>query len=175
VCVFDIYSEDNKEEEEQQQQGNNNDNEDDGEKRELIQLLGSYNQFTPKCKVRTKMIGNGNIFHSYCNLYMNNISNSGMKIGNGNIFNSFVNIMDINDDDGMNVKNDKVMIPFQNQVLFNIVGGKQQQQRLMQRTNDNGVRKNMAQVRLLLGAGKSILQTHHKLQSTGNRPHEKIN
>ena len=141
------------------------DNDNDEEKKEII-LIGSYNQFTPKCKIKTNKIGNGNIFHPLCTINILPPSTRIMEertiIGNGNIFNAFVSINETYDEsniDGITTAT------YDNQVFF-VLSSQNGTKKLMRRTNENGVRKNMADVILLLGAMKTIIQNNHTLLSS---------
>lgn len=161
----------------------------------FITLMGSYNQFMPKCKVYTNQIGNGNIFHSFCDLCFitattataNNSHGDNkmmMIIGNGNIFQSFVimkhgieNTFNNNDDDDMNIiQNNNNQDPqYQNQVFFimsssssspssspiSSSSSSSSSNKVIQRFHDNGYKKNMDDVRLLLSSMKGILQKYH--------------
>ena len=160
--------------------GGDSDGNNDEENKESISmtLMGSYNQFTPRCKVHTHTIGNGNIFHPFCDLYfIHGIErNEMMMIGNGNIFNSFVSMKNVRNnnwamihesDDSKDDTNDITSNSYQNQVFFILsppssvpvsssFGEESNCSKIMQRTNENGVRKNMNDVTLLLSATKNI-------------------
>ncbi len=164
-------------------QPNSNDEHED--ENEIITVVGSYNQFAPKCQIYTNgtTIGNGNIFHSFSTLHL---KHNELIVGNGNIFNSFVSIgtKGGNDERG----SDSYQIEsssggrrsyFQNQVFFMLSSASsasasasvsssssKRPMKLMQRTNENGVRKNMVDVTLLLSATKKILQMNHALMSS---------
>ena len=102
-----------------QRNHNDNHNDDDGDDDDNLKvptnIIGSYNQFAPKSYVYTNCnIGNGNLFQSFCHLYLTlsleenrnndvhddaNVTTDAdtndniiMMIGNGNVFNSFVTL-----------------------------------------------------------------------------------
>mmetsp|Transcript_15119 Transcript_15119/g.18428 ORF Transcript_15119/g.18428 Transcript_15119/m.18428 type:complete len:304 (-) Transcript_15119:81-992(-) len=103
--------------------------------KESLTLIGSYNLFTPKSHVQVHTIGNGNIFHPFCNLISSTSvftpTNMNMKkrrhvvIGNGNMFNSFVTIHSTTQqENGINNDSDdgdmSLECIYQNQVYFTI-------------------------------------------------------
>ncbi len=159
---------------------NTNDDHHQEEIQETRLLVGSYNQFAPKCQVYTNQIGNGNLFHPFCNVQMDiirstsrtqrNVSDArnDLIIGNGNIFNAFVSIHEtMKNDDYADGARPTGTIPYHNQVFFLLSSSPSSsfttKKNLMRRTNDNGVRKNMADITLLQGAMKTIIQAHHQL------------
>lgn len=162
---------------------NQEDEKNDDNVNEIFTVIGSYNQFAPKCQIHNNgtTIGNGNIFHSFSTLHL---KQNELVVGNGNIFNSFVSIGEKrSDNDDSNSEGDcqseSEKRYFQNQVFFVLSSvsvsvstsfskqpnGKRPM-KLIQRTNENGVRKNMADVTLLLSVTKKILQMNHTLMSS---------
>ena len=124
-------------------------------------IMGSYNQFGPRSKVLASSIGNSNIFKPLCDLTLG-------KIKHGNIFQVGAQI-DVN---APQTPFNKDQTEYDEKVVFVLnqsngisdVSGRNQ----LVRNHLHGVKKNMADVSLLLLAARKIIETHHRILPAGD-------
>lgn len=109
-----------------------------------LQLVGSYNQFAPRCKVQCKSIGNANIFNPFCDLVLSSIKS-------GNIYQSYVKIHDL-------------FVVHQENVCFLMKEDDNQSHDPFRiRDHTRGVQTNVSEVSLLLVAARKIVQKNHQI------------
>jgi len=116
----------------------------------IVNIIGSYNQFAPRCHVRSNRIGSANIFQSMCNLEI-------PYIKNGNIFGNMLQVIDV-DEEGQS---------FQEKTLFIVSNNEKQidsRQQLI-RPHKHGMKKNMREVGLLLGSTRKLVQKNHRIMA----------
>mmetsp|Transcript_7824 Transcript_7824/g.7392 ORF Transcript_7824/g.7392 Transcript_7824/m.7392 type:complete len:230 (-) Transcript_7824:123-812(-) len=114
-----------------------------------INIIGSYNKFSPLCRVKTSSIGDANIFESSCSVQYQDSS-----IGNGNVVAPLVHITDI----------DKSNLLAHETVLYNIgeiIGGTHLVPK--KRNHTNGIKQNKEEVRILLKIAGKTLKEHHNI------------
>ena len=124
-------------------------------------IMGSYNQFGPRSKVRASSIGNSNIFKPLCDLTLG-------RIKHGNVFQVGAQL-DVNAPKLSLAKDDtdfdeKVVFVLNQSNGISDVSGRNQ----LVRNHLHGVKKNMADVSLLLLAARKIIETHHRILPAGD-------
>lgn len=116
----------------------------DGTSTDELQLVGSYNQFAPRCKVQCRSIGNANIFNPLCDLELSTIKS-------GNIYQSSVKIHN-------------QLVVHQENVCFLMTEDDDHSHDLVRtRAHSRGVQVNMSEVSLLLVAARKIVQDNHRI------------
>jgi hypothetical protein len=123
-------------------------------------IMGSYNQFGPRSKVRASSIGNSNIFKPLCDLTLG-------RIKHGNVFQVGAQI-DVNAPKISLAKDDtdfdeKVVFVLNQSNGIDDMSGRHQ----LVRSHLHGVKKNMADVSLLLLAARKIIEKHHRILPPG--------
>lgn len=118
-------------------------------------VIGSYNQFAPKCEVKTQKIGNCNIFRSHSSANV-------PTIRNGNMFMSGVRV-DAGNSSG--ICNDCVYFALQVSDV-SIIKNRRKYKLETRNRKGNGTKINMIEVSLLLDASRSIVCKNHPLTTT---------
>jgi hypothetical protein len=108
-----------------------------------LQVMGSYNQFAPRCKVQCQSIGNANIFNPLCDLMLSSIKS-------GNVYQSSVKIHDL-------------LVVHQEKVCFRMTEDDDSHDSVRIRNHTRGVQVNVSEVSLLLVVARKIVQKNHRI------------
>jgi len=140
--------------------GNDNDN-DNGN--DILNIVGSYNQFAARSHLQCESIGNANIFNPKCNISI-------PLIRNGNIFQSCAQVKVLQEGQGGQGQGhghgrQQQQPSYQEQVCYQFSGPGQDEKICKQRNHINGVKKNIMEVSLLLSASRRVVQKYHRLMA----------
>jgi hypothetical protein len=110
--------------------------------------IGSYNNFTPTCRVECRCIGNANIFGPKSNVVVKNVEN-------GNLFQA-----------GSYIREDATSnVRYQEKVFYVLTGDSNRLAMNKCRKHADGVRKNIVEVSTLLRASRTILRHNHRVMA----------